>query len=124
AVERSRRACAPVASGAAEPPAKDRCLVFVAAALDGGGVVGTSMIFPQHGSRKAPHVYFDVLEEERYSETLDRHFAHRVLRIGYNYKGLTEVGGLVVPPALSRAHGRLGRLLIAGRVPYIATPRA
>src|SRR5678815_5466328 len=55
-IERSRRSFAAIASGAAEPPAKDRCLVFVAAALDGGGVVGTSMIFPQHGSRKAPHV--------------------------------------------------------------------
>ena len=61
------------------------------------------MIFPQHGSRKAPHVYFDVLEEERYSETLDRHFVHRVLRIGYNYKGLTEIGGLVRAARVSRA---------------------
>ena len=77
--------------------------MFVAADRDSGQVVGTSMIFPQHGSRKAPHVYFDVLEEERYSETLDRHFVHRVLRIGYNYKGLTEIGGLVVLPGVSRA---------------------
>jgi len=123
-IERSRRSFAAIASGAAEPPAKDRCLVFVAAALDGGGVVGTSMIFPQHGSRKAPHVYFDVLEEERYSETLDRHFAHRVLRIGYNYKGLTEVGGLVVRPEFRRHPDRLGRLLIAVRFLYIARHRA
>src|SRR4029079_18926635 len=65
-IERSPRSLSASASGAAEPPAKDRCLVFVAAALDGGGVVGTSMIFPQHGRRKEPHVYFDVLEEERY----------------------------------------------------------
>src|SRR5262252_954500 len=61
-IERSRRSFAAIAAGAAEPAAKDRCLVFVAAARDGGagggGVVGTSMIFPQHGSRKAPHVYF------------------------------------------------------------------
>jgi len=123
-IERSRRSFAAIASGAAEPPAKDRCLVFVAAALDGGGVVGTSMIFPQHGSRKAPHVYFDVLEEERYSETLDRHFAHRVLRIGYNYRGLTEVGGLVVRPEFRRHPDRLGRLLIAVRFLYIARHRA
>src|SRR5262252_6809002 len=123
-IERSRRSFAAVASGAAEPPAKDRCLVFVAAALDGGEVVGTSMIFPQHGNRKAPHVYFDVLEEERYSETLDRHFAHRVLRIGYNYKGLTEVGGLVVRPELRGHPDRLGRLLMSVRFLYIARPRS
>src|SRR5512138_2870542 len=103
-IERSQRSFAAVAAGASEPAPKDRCLVFVAVERDSGRVVGSSMIFPQHGNRKAPHVYFDVLEEERYSETLDRHFSHRVLRIGYNYKGLTEVGGLVVLPEYRR-HG-------------------
>jgi arginine N-succinyltransferase len=123
-IDRSRRSFAAVAAGAAEPPAKDRCLVFVAEERGGAGVVGTSMIFPQHGSRKAPHVYFDVLEEERYSETLDRHFAHRVLRIGYNYKGLTEVGGLVVRPEFRRHPDRLGRLLMSVRFLYIARHRS
>ena len=122
-IERSRRSFAAVASGASEPAAKDRCFVFVAAERDSGAVVGTSMIFPQHGSRKAPHVYFDVLEEERYSETLDRHFAHRVLRIGYNYKGLTEIGGLVVRPEFRRHPERLGRLLMSVRFLYIARHR-
>jgi arginine N-succinyltransferase len=64
-----------------------------------------------------------VLEEERYSETLDRHFAHRVLRIGYNYKGLTEVGGLVVRPEYRRHPERLGRLLMSVRFLYIARHR-
>src|SRR5499427_1267297 len=123
-IERSRRSFVAAASGAAEPAAKDRCHVFVAAERDSGRVVGTSMIFPQHGNRKAPHVYFDVLEEERYSETLDRHFAHRVLRIGYNYKGLTEIGGLVVLPAYRRNPERLGRLLMSVRFLYIARHRA
>src|SRR4051812_8446282 len=122
-IERSRRSFAAMASGASEPPARDRCLVFVAAERDSGEVVGTSMIFPQHGSRKAPHVYFDVIEEERYSETLDRHFAHRVLRIGYNYKGLTEIGGLVVRPEFRRHPDRLGRLLMSVRFLYIARHR-
>jgi len=123
-IDRSRRSFAAVASGASEPPAKDRCLVFVAEERAGGAVVGSSMIFPQHGNRKAPHVYFDVLEEERYSDTLDRHFAHRVLRIGYNYKGLTEVGGLVVRPEFRRHPERLGRLLMSVRFLYIARHRA
>ena len=123
-IERSRRSFAAVAAGAAEPAAKDRCFVFVAADRDSGEVVGTSMIFPQHGSRKAPHVYFDVLEEERYSDTLDRHFAHRVLRIGYNYKGLTEIGGLVVRPEFRRHPDRIGRLLMSVRFLYIARHRA
>jgi arginine N-succinyltransferase len=81
------------------------------------------MIFAQHGSRRAPHVFFDVLEEERYSETLDRHFAHRVLRIGYNYKGLTEIGGLVVRPEFRRHPEKLGRLLASVRFLYLARHR-
>ncbi|HEY7373383.1 MAG TPA: arginine N-succinyltransferase [Polyangia bacterium] len=123
-VERSRRSFAATASGATAPPAQDRCHVFVAVERDSGRVVGSSMIFPQHGSRKAPHVYFDVLEEERYSETLDRHFVHRVLRIGYNYKGLTEIGGLVVLPEFRRHPERIGRLLMSVRFLYIARHRA
>lgn len=117
-IERSCR------SFAGELPVADRCFVFVAAATEGRGeVVGTSMIFAQHGSRRAPHVFFDVLEEERYSETLDRHFSHRVLRIGYNYKGLTEVGGLVVRPELRGHPDRLGRLLAFVRFLYLARHR-
>src|SRR5437667_4276043 len=93
-----------------------RRFVFVAAEIDpatgtaavaaggGGGrdarghVVGTSTIFAQHGSRRSPHVYFDVFQEERYSDTLDKHLTHQLLRIGYNYKGLTAIGGLVLQP--------------------------
>ena len=81
------------------------------------------MIFAQHGSRRAPHVFFDVLEEERYSETLDRHVAHRVLRIGYNYKGLTEIGGLALRPEFRRHRERLGRSLAYVRFLYLARHR-
>jgi len=117
-IDRSQR------SFSGELPVADRCFVFVVADADGRGeVVGTSMIFAQHGSRRAPHVFFDVLEEERYSETLDRHFAHRVLRIGYNYKGLTEVGGLVVRPELRGHPERLGRMLSYVRFLYLSRHR-
>ena len=59
-------------------------------------IIGTSMIHAQHGTRRAPHIFFDVMTDERYSETLDKHFIHKVLRIGYNYNGPTEIGGLVL----------------------------
>ena len=125
-IERSR------ASFAGELAIAERCFVFVAAEMgDGAGrgrapgeVVGTSMIFAQHGSRRAPHVFFDVLEEERYSDTLDRHVAHRVLRIGYNYKGLTEIGGLVLRPEFRRHPERLGRSLASVRFLYLARHRS
>ena len=121
------RSCA---SFAGELPVAERCFVFVAAELgdaraEPGEVVGTSMIFAQHGSRRAPHVYFDVIEEERYSETLDRHFAHRVLRIGYNYKGLTEIGGLVLRPEYRRPPGAARALAGVRAFPlHGAPPRA
>jgi arginine N-succinyltransferase len=116
-IERSCR------SFAGELPVAERCFVFVAVDTDSGTVAGTSMIFAQHGSRRAPHVFFDVLDEERYSETLDRHFAHQVLRIGYNYKGITEVGGLVVLPELRRSPERIGRLLFSARFVFLARHR-
>ena len=101
----------------------DRRFLFVLTDGASDRILGTSMIFAQHGSRRAPHVYFDVLEEERYSQTLDRHFTHRVLRIGYNYKGLTEIGGLVLLPELRRHPDRLGTLLSYVRFAYIAAHR-
>jgi arginine N-succinyltransferase len=123
-IERSQRSFASALAGAGgELAVADRCFVFVAADVDTGRVVGTSMIFAQHGSRRVPHVFFDVLEEERYSETLDRHFAHRVLRIGYNYKGITEIGGLVVLPEFRRHPEKLGRLLASVRFLYLARHR-
>lgn len=116
-IERSR------ASFAEELPVAERCFVFVTTDGRDGPVLGTSMIFAQHGSRRAPHIFFDVLHEERYSETLDVHFAHRVLRIGYNYKGLTEIGGLVLRPELRGHPERLGRSLAYVRFLYLARHR-
>jgi arginine N-succinyltransferase len=102
-----------------------RELLFVLVEREAGRdhVVGSSMIFAQHGSRQAPHTFFDVLEEERYSETLDRHFRHTVLRIGYNYRGLTEVGGLVVLPSHRGHRAQLGKLLAYVRFLYVALHR-
>jgi arginine N-succinyltransferase len=108
-------------AGTREVP--QRRYLFVLTEGQSGPVVGASMIFAQHGSRRAPHVYFDVLEEERYSQTLDVHVVHRILRIGYNYKGVTEIGGLVIRPELRRHPERLGRLLSYVRFMYLALHR-
>ncbi|MFI5290440.1 MAG: arginine N-succinyltransferase, partial [Polyangia bacterium] len=86
-------------------------------------IVGTSMIHAQHGTRRAPHIFFDVMHDERYSESLDKHFVHRVLRIGYNYNGPTEIGGLVLMPD-SRHHPlALGKWLSYVRFLYIGLHR-
>lgn len=84
---------------------------------------GTSMIVAQLGRRDAPYIYFDVLEEEKYSKTTDIHFHHRMLRIGFSYKGPTEIGGLIVDPAYRRAPERLGLLISYVRFLFIAAHR-
>ena len=43
-------------------------------------IIGTSMIIAQLGRREAPYIYLDVIAEERYSATLDRHFSHTILK--------------------------------------------
>lgn len=116
-----------VASFAGTNPTPDRELLFVLVEREDDGAeraIGSSMIFAQHGSRKEPHIFFDVIDEERYSETLDRHFRHKVLRIGYNYDGLTEIGGLVLLPRYRGHPQQLGKSLVHVRFLYIALHRA
>ncbi|HVK68094.1 MAG TPA: arginine N-succinyltransferase [Polyangium sp.] len=86
-------------------------------------IVGTSMIIAQLGRRGAPYIYFDVLDEERYSATIDRHFHHTLLRIGYSYDGPTEIGGLVIMPEYRRASDRLGTAISYVRFLYLAAHR-
>ncbi len=113
-------------SFAAEVPAAARELLFVMVERQPDGeerVVGSSMIFAQHGTRRAPHIFFDVIDDERYSETLDRHFHHKILRLGYNYDGLTEIGGLVLLPEFRGHPEQLGKALVNVRFLYIALHR-
>ena len=112
-------------SFAGEVPAASRELLFVMVERLTGTerVLGSSMVFGQHGSRRAPHIFFDVIDDERYSETLDRHFHHKILRLGYNYDGLTEIGGLVLLPEFRGHPEQLGKALVNVRFLYIALHR-
>ncbi|MBX3275942.1 MAG: arginine N-succinyltransferase [Sandaracinaceae bacterium] len=100
-----------------------RRYVFVLRDLEERRAVGTSMVIAQLGSRDYPYVFFDVHDEERYSATLDKHFVHRVLTMGYSYHGPTEIGGLVVHPDARRAPERLGMLISYARFLFIAACR-
>jgi arginine N-succinyltransferase len=111
-------------SGALEPAQRELLFVLVERGVGGERVVGSSMIFAQHGSRRAPHVFFDVIDEERYSESLDLHVRHKVLRIGYNYDGPTEIGGLVLLPPLRGHPQQLGKTLVHVRFLYMALFRS
>ncbi len=94
-----------------ELPAAEREFVFVLEDLTKKAIIGTSMIYAQHGTKRAPHIFFRVENDERYSVTLDRYFVHRTLRIGYNYNGPTEIGGLILLPEYRRNVHALGKAL-------------
>jgi arginine N-succinyltransferase len=81
------------------------------------------MIMAQHGTREAPHLYFEVIEDQRYSSTLDKHFRHLILRLGRDFDGPTEIGGLILDPALRGGPGRLGKQLSYVRFLFIAVHR-
>lgn len=100
-----------------------RKFVFALWDLEKKCAVGTSMVVAQLGRRDAPYIYLDVIDEEKYSRTQDQHFFHTVLRIGFSYKGPTEIGGLVVLPEYRAARERLGLLISYVRFLYIATHR-
>lgn len=101
----------------------EREYLFVMEDLDTGKVVGTSQIIAQHGTPEAPHIYFDVLDEEHYSETVGRVFRHKVLRIGFDYNGPTEIGGLVLDPSYRGHPLKLGKQLSFVRFMFIAMHR-
>jgi arginine N-succinyltransferase len=98
-----------------------RHYVFVAEA--GGRTVGTSMVIAQHGTRESPCTFFDVSEREHYSSTLDRHFRHVVLSLGFHFDGPTEIGGLVVHPGARGGPEHPGKQLAFVRFLYMAMHR-
>jgi len=102
---------------------KKREYVFVLVDLGQKRIIGTSMIVAQLGRRDAPYIYFDVIDEEKYSQTLDKHFTHTLLRIGYSYAGPTEIGGLIVLPEYRKAPERLGQIISYVRFLFIGAHR-
>jgi arginine N-succinyltransferase len=97
-----------------------RSYVFVLVEPRSGRLVGTSMIIAQHGTRDSPCTFFDVSEREHYSSTVDAHFRHKVLSIGYHFEGPTEIGGLVVHPEDRGGRLRPGKQLSFVRFLYLA----
>lgn len=97
--------------------------VFVLWDLERGAALGTSMLVAQLGRRDAPYIYLDVIDEEKYSSALDKHFHHRALRLGFSYDGPTEIGGLIVAPQFRSAPEKLGLLISYVRFLYIAAHR-
>jgi arginine N-succinyltransferase len=97
-----------------------RAYVFVAEAPRGGRLVGTSMVIAKHGTHDSPCTFFTVGEKEHYSSSLDRHFRHPLLSLGYHFDGPTEIGGLVVHPRARRGAEKAGKQLSWVRFLYLA----
>ena len=110
-------------SSGGELPEAEREFVFVLEDLVKKRIIGTSMIYAQHGTKRAPHIFFRVEKDERYSVTLDKYFVHRTLRIGYNYNGPTEIGGLILLPEYRRNSDALGKALSYVRFLFIRMNR-
>ncbi len=109
-------------TGAIKDPRR-RQYVFVLVDTKKDEIVGTSMVIGQLGRRDAPYIYLDVIQEERVSATLDTHFNHTTLNVGYSYNGPTEIGGLVLSPNYRRVPERLGLFISYVRFLYIKAHR-
>ena len=109
-------------SGKLEDPF-EREYLFVLEDARHRSIIGTSMVIAQHGTREAPHIYFQVTDAEHYSASIDAHFKHKVLSIGYNYDGPTEIGGLVVDPPHRSGEEKPGKQLSYVRFLFIAMHR-
>jgi arginine N-succinyltransferase len=104
-------------------PVAEREFLFVLEDLAQRRIIGTSMIYAQHGTKRAPHIFYRVENDERYSVKLDKHFVHPTLRIGYNYSGPTEIGGLILLPEYRRNSEALGKTLSYVRFLFIRMHR-
>jgi len=85
--------------------------LFVAEEMDSKQVRGTSMIATQHGTVDAPHFYFEVDSERKFSETMNTGFIHGTLKLKYDSNGPSEIGGIVVDPEFRNTDVRVGRQL-------------
>src|SRR5207237_4145972 len=63
--------------------------IFVMENLEDQTLVGTSSIIARHGSPQTPHMYFELKEKQKYSETIHSGFIHKVLRLKFEDDGPT-----------------------------------
>ncbi|MGH7906317.1 MAG: arginine N-succinyltransferase [Candidatus Binataceae bacterium] len=107
-----------------EIPDRSRAVyVFCAEEIATRRIVAASLIIGKHGTPQAPHYYLEIDSDERYSHTLRRMFRHTYLRLRYSMNGPTEIGGLIVAPAMRGHAERIGKQISWVRFMYIARHR-
>lgn len=98
--------------------------LFVAEDIETHRVLGTSMIAAQHGTTESPHFYFEVGQEEKFSETINTGFIHGTLKLKYDTNGPSEIGGLVLDPEFRNSEQRIGRQISFVRFMFLAINKA
>ena len=83
-------------------------------------IVAASMIIAKHGTPEAPHYYLALDADERYSHSLRKMFRHQYLKLRYSMDGPTEVGGLIVDPAMRGHPEHVGKQISWVRFLYLA----
>lgn len=99
---------------------EERIYIFVVEDTHTQKLVATSQIIAKHGTPDCPHIYFEVLNEEKYSPSTGRFFQHKLLRLCKLYHGPTELAGLVVAPELRRLPAKLGKQISYVRFTLLA----
>ncbi len=93
--------------------------IFVAEDLADHTILGVSMISGQHGTRESPHFYFQVANEQKFSETINTGFIHGTLTLHTDTDGPSEIGGLIVDPKVRNlSEQRIGRQISFVRFLY------
>lgn len=85
--------------------------IFVLEDYESGEILGVSMIHAQHGTESEPHFYLTVGQEAKFSQTINTGFVHGTLKLGLDYNGPTEIGGLILNPEFRGHKEKLGKQL-------------
>jgi arginine N-succinyltransferase len=93
--------------------------IFVLEDFESGEVLGVSMIHAQHGTESEPHFYLTVGQEAKFSQTINTGFVHGTLKLGLDYNGPTEIGGLILSPVFRGHQEKLGKQLSFVRFLYM-----
>lgn len=94
--------------------------IFVLEDFENGQILGVSMIHAQHGTDDEPHFYLSVGQEAKFSQTINTGFVHGTLKLGLDYNGPTEIGGLILDPEFRGHQEKLGKQLSFVRFLYMA----
>ena len=83
-----------------------------------------SMVAAQHGTEETPHFFFEVANEQKFSQTINTGFIHGTLKLKYDTNGPTEIGGLLVDPDYRNFEERVGRQISFVRFLYMGIHKA